>query len=399
MLICHGGSLNDDFPAYNRRKLSNRNFAFSTFPKTGFWVTSAQMTNQYALILAGGSGTRFWPLSRDNKPKQLLNLFGSGTLLEQTIARLEGLIPNENIFILTSALQVDEVRKIASSLPVENIFAEPAKRDTGPAVALGIGLIAARNPDAVMMVLPADQLIQDVDAYQSVMRDAITIAEKSESLVTIGIRPTWPCPSYGYIERGESADLPGIDSVHSAFEVKRFREKPDTALAETFLNTGGFSWNAGMFVWSLDTVTKQLSNHSKELAEFVTELRDSSDIETTVANRFPSLNSISIDYALMETADRVLNIEATFDWDDVGSWISIAKYLTDIGENNRTNHPFTHLDSENNIIFNDTPETHIALLGVDDLIVVQTGDSILIANRHQADAIKKLSKLLPENLL
>ena len=146
--------------------------------------------NTFALILAGGSGTRFWPLSRNDKPKQLLDLFGDGTLLEQTIARLEGLVPVENILILTNSLQVDEVRKVAPMLPAENVFAEPAKRDTAPAVALGIGLVAARNPDAVMMVLPADQLIKDTDAYHSVMNDALEVAEKSDGLVTIGIRPT-----------------------------------------------------------------------------------------------------------------------------------------------------------------------------------------------------------------
>ena len=155
----------------------------------------------YALILAGGSGTRFWPLSRNAKPKQLLNLFGDTTLLAQTIARLEGLVPVENILILTNAQQEAGVREIASMLPAENIFAEPAKRDTAPAVALGIGLVAARNPDALMMVLPADQLIQDTAAFHAVMRDALAIAEKSDGLVTIGIKPTWPCPSYGYIER------------------------------------------------------------------------------------------------------------------------------------------------------------------------------------------------------
>ncbi|MFD2256991.1 mannose-1-phosphate guanylyltransferase [Luteolibacter algae] len=355
--------------------------------------------NTYALILAGGSGTRFWPLSRNDKPKQLLDLFGNGTLLEQTIDRLEGMVPMENILILTNALQVDAVRKIASKLPAENVYAEPAKRDTAPAVALGIGLIAARNPDAVMMVLPADQLIKDRNAYQAVMTDALNVAEKSDGLVTIGIRPTWPCPSYGYIERGDRASIPGLTCEHPPFEVSRFREKPNPELAEQFLNAGGFSWNAGMFVWSLPTVIKQLASHSPELARFVSELRASSDLDATVSAQFPKLTPISIDYALMETADRVLNIEATFDWDDVGSWVSIAKYLSDSGSNNRTNQPISQIDSENNIVFNATDGTHIALLGVDDLIVVKTGDSILIANRHQADAIKKLSDLLPQHLL
>jgi mannose-1-phosphate guanylyltransferase len=355
--------------------------------------------NTYALILAGGSGTRFWPLSRNDKPKQLLDLFGNGTLLEETINRLAGLVPVENILILTNSLQVDFVRKIATMLPAENIFAEPAKRDTAPAVALGIGLIAARNPDAVMMVLPSDQLIKDHHAYLSVMKDALNCAEHSDGLVTIGIKPTWPCPSYGYIERGDRASIPGTKFQHSPFEVKRFREKPNTELAEEFLNAGGFSWNAGMFVWSVTTVIKQLAAHTPELAEFISELRKSKDVLATIEAQFPKLTPVSIDYALMEKADRVLNIEATFDWDDVGSWVSIAKYLKQEGENNRTNQNISQIDSENNIVFNATEGTHIALLGVDDLIIVKTQDALLIANRHQADAIKKLSDLLPKKLL
>lgn len=357
------------------------------------------LENTFALILAGGSGTRFWPLSRNHKPKQLLDLFGTGTLLEQTIKRLEGLVPFENILILTNSLQVDAVREIATMLPAENIFAEPAKRDTAPAVALGIGLIAARNPNAVMMVLPSDQLIQDTAAYHSVMRDALATAEVSNGLVTIGLRPTWACPSYGYIERGAVATIPGLVCAHPPFEVTRFREKPSAEIAEQFLAQGGFSWNAGMFVWSLPTVIQQLATHAPELGNFVSELRDSKDIAATVGAKFRQLTPISIDFALMESADRVFNIEATFDWDDVGSWISIAKYLEKFGQENCANEPISELDSNNNIIFNARPGSRIALLGVDDLIVVQTPDALLIANRHQADSIKKLSDILPVELL
>jgi mannose-1-phosphate guanylyltransferase len=355
--------------------------------------------NTYALILAGGSGTRFWPLSRNARPKQLLDLFGNGTLLEQTIQRLEGLVPLENIIILTNSQQVAAVREVASMLPPENIFAEPAKRDTAPALALGIGLIAARNPDALMMVLPADQLIKDTEAYHAVMRDALAAAEKCDGLVTIGIRPTWPCPSYGYIERGERATIPGLVCENPPVEVKRFREKPDAELAEQFLAQGNFTWNAGMFVWSLPTVIKQLSTHAPELANFISELRRASDLPATVEAQFPKLTPISIDYALMEKAERVLNIEATFDWDDIGSWISVANYLEKTGRDNRTNQEITEIDSENNVIFNTVSGTRIALLGVDDLIIVQTGDALLIANRHQADSIKKLADLLPPELL
>jgi mannose-1-phosphate guanylyltransferase len=353
--------------------------------------------NTYALILAGGSGTRFWPLSRDSRPKQLLDLFGDGTLLEHAIRRLEGLVPLENILILTNEKQAAAVLECASMLPSGNIFAEPAKRDTAPAVALGIGLVAARNPDAVMMVLPADQLIRDTAAYQEVMRDALAVAENSDGLVTIGIQPTWPCPSYGYIERGGPADIPGIGNV--PHEVKRFREKPNPGLAEEFLRQGGFCWNAGMFVWSLPVVTGQLAKHAPELAAFIDELKQSPDLPATVAARFPQLPARSIDYALMENADRVLNIEATFDWDDVGSWISVAKYLQTHGDGNRANTAITEIDSKDNIVFNARPNSRVALLGVNDLIVVQTEDALLVANRHEADAIKKLSPLLPEELL
>lgn len=357
-------------------------------------------SSTYALILAGGSGTRFWPLSRNAKPKQLLNLFGEQTLLEQTISRLEDLVPNENIFILTNTLQEAAVREIATMLPPENIFAEPAKRDTAPAVALGIGLIAARNPHATMLVLPSDQLIQDTAAYHAVMRDALETAEKSDGLVTIGIKPTWPCPSYGYIERGSRASIPGLQCENMPAEVVRFREKPSTELAEQFLAQGGFCWNAGMFVWTVSTVIHELNTHTPQLGHFISELRNSTDIKATVNAQFPNLTPISIDYALMEKAERVFNIEATFDWDDVGSWLSVANYLPTVGSENRVNDTtVAEIDSENNIVFNARKGTQIALLGVDDLIIVQTDDALLIANRHQADAIKKLGDKLPPELL
>ncbi len=356
------------------------------------------MENTYALILAGGSGTRFWPLSRDARPKQLLNLFGDTTLLNQTIDRLAGLIPKENILILTNQLQVEAVREVASDLPAENIFAEPAKRDTAPAVALGAGLIAARNPNATMVILPADQLINDVTSFHSVIQDAVTTAAHTDALVTIGIKPTWACPSFGYVERGAAADLPQLELSNTPHKVIKFREKPDPELAQQFIDQGNFAWNAGMFIWSIPTLLNELNAHTPELADFIAQLQNASNIQQTVAEKFPNLTPISIDYALMENATNVLNIEATFDWDDVGSWLSVSKYLDQIDGGNSSNSPVINIDSKDNIVFTESKQTHVALLGVDDLIIVQTGDSILIANRHKADDIKKIVNLLPHNL-
>lgn len=354
--------------------------------------------HDYALILAGGSGTRFWPLSRNTHPKQLLNLFGDQTLLNQTVARLEGLVPKENILVLTNSAQEAAVRAAGLGLPDENILAEPAKRDTAPAIALGVGWVAARDPSATMMVLPADQLIQDTAAFHSTLQGAVTLASRKDALVTIGIKPTWACPSYGYIERGERVSATSLDSSIAAYTVKRFREKPNAELAEEFVSSGNFSWNAGMFIWSLPTVVSQITRHCPELAAFITEVRQSRDLTATLDRQFGKLPQISIDYALMERADQVLNIEATFDWDDVGSWISVGKYLDKDADANSTNCQITQSGARENIVFS-KETSHIALLGVENLIVVQTGDALLIADKNQADKIKKLVGEIPEGLL
>ncbi len=355
------------------------------------------MADIYALILAGGSGTRFWPLSRNTKPKQLLNLFGNDTLLRLTIDRLSGLVPAENILILTNELQEKGVRDIAHEIPSHNIIAEPAKRDTAPAVALGIGLIAARDPLATMMVLPADQLIQDISSYQQIMSEALRAAQTHSALVTVGIKPTWACPSYGYIERGEIISENSSAST-APYKVVCFREKPNSELAETFLKRGNFAWNAGMFIWTIPTVIKELSTHAPELSQFVDKILASTNHDATIREVFPSLTATSIDYALMEHASEVLNLEATFDWDDVGSWISVAKYLETLADGNQTNTPLSSLESTHNIVFTSNKDTRVALLGVNDLIIVQTDDALLVANRHQADDIKKLIENIPKDM-
>ena len=352
--------------------------------------------SRYALILAGGSGQRFWPVSRDALPKQLLKLFGDKTLLEMTVDRLEGVVPKENIVILTNKQQEATVRALLPFLPSENILAEPEKRDTAPAIALGVGWVVARDPSATMMVLPADHLIQNVAEFQKVLINAAKCAEAASSLVTVGIKPTWACPSYGYVERGKRASVLGVSEV-AVYEVARFREKPNPDLAEHFIAQGNFTWNAGMFIWTIPAIFSELSRHCPALADFVSELRGSKDFCATVERQFSKLPKLSIDYALMERASRVLNIEATFDWDDVGNWTSVGRYLKCDREGNQHNCAMTQMNASDNLVFSQTGQ-HIALLGVQDLIVVAAKDAILITSRAQAESIKKMSDLLPKEL-
>ncbi|MBA3832746.1 MAG: mannose-1-phosphate guanylyltransferase [Chthoniobacterales bacterium] len=351
----------------------------------------------FALILAGGSGERFWPLSRRARPKQLLQLVSNKTLLEETIDRLEGLVPYERILILTNVDQEVAARELLPDFPVENIVAEPTKRDTAAAVALATGWVAKRDHQATMLVLPADHVIKDRKAFQETLRAAVRAAEETGAIVTIGVKPTWACPGFGYIEQGEPVPLESSTPANPIFRVVRFREKPDADLADRFVRDGKFRWNAGMFVSSVPTVLSEFNRHAPELGHFISQLRAPNNWEATLRERFSKLPRISFDYAIMEKADRVLVVEASFDWDDVGGWRAVASYLEDDGKGNVANRDLTTLNASNNIVFNES-STKIALLGVHNLIVVQTEDALLICHRHDAERIKDLVRDLPPEL-
>lgn len=354
-------------------------------------------TSLYVLILAGGSGERFWPLSRKSRPKQLLALFGADTLLESTINRLDGLVPPQNILILTNADQEAGVRALARTLPAENIVAETAKRDTAAAIALGVGWVAVRDPKATMVVLPADHLIQDTAGFQKTLRTAAAAAEQTGELVTIGIQPTWACPGFGYIEMGPAVTVEGVDASPAVHEIGRFREKPNAELAEQFLRQGNFRWNAGMFIWTVPAIVAALGKHTPELGSFIARIQGGEDLNALLRDVFPTLPKISVDYAVMEKAERALMVESAFDWDDVGSWTALAKYLPADDDDNVGNTPLTTVDSQNNIVFS-TKKKRVALLGVSSLIVVETDDAILICNRHEAEQIKQLVVKVPPEL-
>jgi mannose-1-phosphate guanylyltransferase len=352
----------------------------------------------YVLILAGGSGERFWPLSRKNRPKQLLSLFGTPTLLEETLSRLDGLVERDHILILTNQDQESAVRALAAGLPPGNIVAEPAKRDTAAAIALGAGWVSLRDPGATMIVLPADHLIKDQAAFQRTLLTAVKAAQETGELVTIGIKPTWACPGFGYIEQGSPVKLAGDAGGQPVYDVVKFREKPNAELAEQVLKQGTFRWNAGMFIWPLAAILAALQRHAAPLANFVEALHAGGSFAAIVAERFPELPKISIDYAIMEKADRVLVVEAGFDWDDVGSWTAVAKYLRqDADENCSNTEALTTQDAAGNIIYT-TRKTQVALMGVRDLIVVQTDDALLIAHKSESEKIKQLVGKVPPAL-
>jgi len=347
----------------------------------------------HVVILAGGSGERFWPLSRRARPKQLLSLFSELTMLGETIARLGEAVPAERIFILTNREQEEAVRAVCGGFPAENIVAEPAKRDTAPAVALGVGLVLRRDPEAVMAVLPADHRIADAAAFRRDLLAGAQAAAGTGALLTIGIKPTWACPGFGYIEQG-----PRINAVDPAIhEVRSFREKPDPATALSFLEQGNFRWNAGMFIWSVPAIMAELTRQTPELAAFAGRMRTTADLPGLLREEFPRLPKISVDYAVMEKARRVLEMEAGFDWDDVGGWVAVAKYLPRHEAGNAANSPLITQEATGNIVFT-TGAKQVALAGVHDLIVIDTPDALLVCHRSEAEGIKQLVPRLPEGL-
>ncbi len=357
---------------------------------------SMPVQDSYALILAGGSGTRFWPLSRSTRPKQLLDLFGSGTMLRQAVQRALSFLPADHVLILTNPAQREEtLRQTEGLLAPENVVAEPVRRDTGPAIALGIGLIAARNPQASMLVMPSDALIGDDAAFATLAQDALALSSRKAALITIGVHPSWACPSYGYVERGEQLQDAGL--AHACYRVVRFCEKPDASTAQRYLEVGNFCWNAGIFVWSLPYVRKQLAAHAPQLAAFAEAVVRHAADSDFIDHEFRKQTPISIDYALMEKADEVLNFEATFEWDDIGSWISVGKRLAQDGADNASNTPLAVRDATSNIVYT-SQHKQVALLGVSDLIVVDTPDALLVARKQDADRIKQIVAQLPPEL-
>lgn len=344
--------------------------------------------------MAGGKGERFWPESRLRRPKQLLPIAGDKPMLVQTIDRLPGLVPIENVMVLTNREQIDAVRALCPDLPSENIVAEPEGRDTAAAVALAALMVKQRSPDASLAMLPADHVIQDHGRFRSVLEAAFKAAEDYPVLVTVGIVPTEPATGYGYIQRGEPLDE--IDG-RPLCRVLRFVEKPDPVTAQEYLDSGDYFWNGGMFVWRVSSVETAFAEHAPELrADFVAmenALAAGTPLEETLAAHFSKVVKISVDYAIMEKADNVVTIPADFDWDDVGAWPAAARHMRSIGEGNVSRGRAVVENGSGNIIVSDQ-EHLVALVGCDDLVVVHTDDATLVCPRSKAQQIKELVKRL-----
>ena len=343
----------------------------------------------HAVIMAGGSGTRFWPQSRKRTPKQLLRLAGSRTMIQQTAERCRGWVDPSRLWIVTNEVQAEATMEQLPEVPPRTVLREPAARNTAPCVGLAAIQILEQDPDGIMFVMPADHVIQTDEAFAAAARKAVETIEGDDSkLVLFGVIPTFPATGYGYIERGEllSSVAPHL------YRVNAFREKPHRTLAEEYLRDGRFFWNCGIFCWKAQTIVDLLKLHEPELhaglMRIASGIHDGRDTEV-IADEFPTLKSISIDYAVLERAQNVVVIEAPFQWDDVGSWLSLPRLNGSDAEGNTIDGPFCGVDTQGCII-RTTDDHLIATLGLRNMIIVHTSDATLVVDAAQSERIKEI---------
>ncbi len=367
--------------------------------------TKPNIKNRFVIIMAGGRGERFWPLSREKMPKQLLTLLGKRSFLQQAVDRVLPIVPAKNIFVITNTAQLPEVRKQLPKIPKENLVAEPIGRDTCAAVTLGAALVGARSTTGVMAVLPADHVIPQEKKFQQVLSDAFDIAAQGQAIVTIGIKPNEPATGYGYIHTGVELPPPaGAKKTKTIFyKAEKFVEKPDLQRAQEYVSSGHYRWNAGMFVWSFITVTNGLEKHQPEMfaacQRWFKVANQPAKLAKVLAKEYPTVKKVSIDYALMEHAQNVIVADGAFEWDDLGAWPALARHVKQDSEGNAAVADFIHVDAARNIIFDARTKnrTPIAIVGLRDSILVQTDDAVLLAHKSQAQKIKDLVKKLSEH--
>lgn len=352
----------------------------------------------HAVIMAGGSGQRFWPQSRRNRPKQVLSIVGARPMIVETLARLEGMVPVERTYVVTHESQVPPILEALGAGPTPHVIAEPSGRDTAACIGLAALHVHRADPDGTMLVMPADQVIEPAERFREVMRAAGMVANLENALVTFGIKPRYPATGYGYIHRGPKvADVHGIQ----VFEVQRFREKPARAVAEDYLASGEYYWNSGIFSWRADTILDCLRRFTPRLYAALVRIAEAigtPDEAATLRAAYEPLEKISIDYAVMERAETIRVVEADFDWSDVGSWESVARLRA--GEADPNGNVVAGrcetLGVRNSLVL--AGDGHlIAVVGLEDVVVVRTADATLVCAKERSEEVRDLVRLLEKN--
>ena len=356
------------------------------------------MEHTYAVIMAGGGGTRLWPISRKDSPKQLLPLLGQETLFQSTVNRLENLFPPERILVVTVEEQARQMRVQSPAIPEENYLIEPKPRGTASVVGLAAAVLKKRDPQAMMAILTADHFIRNKDLFRYLIRTAFQVAAQ-DYLVTLGITPTFPSTGYGYIEQAEPLDG---DYQYPVYKVKRFKEKPDQETAEQLLRAGDHSWNSGMFVWKADTILAEIKRQMPALSGSIYEIADAWDTpnrDTVLHSCWDQLKSQTIDYGIMEKAERVAVLPAGgLGWSDVGSWDSLFEVLfPDINGNVPVNAQHLMLDTNNTLVYGRNDERLIVTIGIDDVVVVDAGDVIMICKTDQSQKVRDVVEHLKKH--
>jgi mannose-1-phosphate guanylyltransferase len=357
------------------------------------------MEHTYAVIMAGGGGTRLWPVSRKDRPKQLLPLIGEETLFQSTVERLENLFPPERILVVTVDDQAREMLQQAPSIPHENYILEPAPRGTASVVGLAAAILQKRDPDASMAILPSDHFIRNQDLFHYLLRAAFEVAENGY-LVTLGITPTHPSTAYGYIQQGQP--LSG-GYKYPAYEVKSFVEKPDEEVAQKLLRSGNHSWNSGMFIWRADVILKEINKQMPALNEALKEISDAWGTPTqnkVLKDCWHDLKIKTVDYGIMEKAEHVAVLPAGgLGWSDVGSWQSLFEVLLpDMNGNIATNNN-SHLahQTNNTLVYGSSNERLIVTIGVDNMIIVDTDDILLVCKSDQSQSVRDIVEHLKKH--
>lgn len=344
-----------------------------------------------AIIMAGGKGERFWPKSRVDKPKQFLSLTPDGkTMLQKTVERICPIVEMKNIFVVTNPHYKELVQEQLIDLPEGNILLEPMAKNTAPCIGLAAAYVAAKYKEAVMVVLPADHLIKYTQLFVDVVTDGIRIAQQVDALITIGMTPFYPETGYGYIELGEkSRHFP-----ENVYKVKAFVEKPDLETAKLYLDSGRYLWNSGMFIWQTPSILKAFETYLPEIAQGISRMKTYLLNEQTykITEVFGVLEAVSIDYGIMEKADNIYTLIGNFGWNDVGSWLALENVKPCNNEGNIIEGNVVTIDTKNTIVQGD--EKLIALVGMENAIVVDTKDALLICNKENAQNVKQVIETL-----